>query len=186
MPFGILECKKMEVVPGTAFMSDQDDLPPEFSNIPRERLKHGTGRFKDVILVPQPSDSPNDPLNVSHSPQTKTAHVLVIHVWFSLMKPNIPVAAMEKRTHPRNRRPLRSGSRRLRPDALPGLCRNLPKPQHHRRDPLAGHGLADLHVGHGALRDEPASKTPWSSADFHNGHHRHVHHQCLGRCSEGV
>jgi len=82
MPFGILECKKMEVVPGTAFMSDQDDLPPEFSNIPRERLKHGTGRFKDVILVPQPSDSPNDPLNVSHSPQTKTAHVFVIHVWF--------------------------------------------------------------------------------------------------------
>ncbi|KAK3321778.1 major facilitator superfamily domain-containing protein [Apodospora peruviana] len=63
MPFGIQECKKMEVVPGTAFMSDQDDLPPEFADVPRERLKHGTGRFKDVILVPQPSDSPNDPLN---------------------------------------------------------------------------------------------------------------------------
>ncbi|KAM7218614.1 serine/threonine kinase 16 [Rhypophila decipiens] len=63
MPFGILECKKMEMVPGTAFMSDQDDLPPEFADIPRDRLKHGTGRFKDVILVPQPSDSPNDPLN---------------------------------------------------------------------------------------------------------------------------
>jgi hypothetical protein len=46
-------------------MSDQDDLPPEFADIPRELLKHGTGRFKDVILVPQPSDSPNDPLNVS-------------------------------------------------------------------------------------------------------------------------
>jgi len=63
MPFGILECKKMEVVPGTAFMTDQDDLPPEYSEIPRDRLKHGTGRFKDVILVPQPSDDPNDPLN---------------------------------------------------------------------------------------------------------------------------
>ncbi|KAF3769321.1 hypothetical protein M406DRAFT_75803 [Cryphonectria parasitica EP155] len=63
MPFGILECKKMEVVPGTAFMSDQDDLPPEYSDIPRELLKHGKGRYKDVILVPQPSDSPNDPLN---------------------------------------------------------------------------------------------------------------------------
>ncbi|KAK4183251.1 major facilitator superfamily domain-containing protein [Podospora australis] len=63
MPFGILDCKKMEVVPGTAFMSDQDDLPPEYALIPREQLKHGTGRYKDVILVPQPSDSPNDPLN---------------------------------------------------------------------------------------------------------------------------
>ena len=28
-----------------------------------ERLKHGTGRFSHVVLVPQPSDSPNDPLN---------------------------------------------------------------------------------------------------------------------------
>lgn len=65
MPFGILDCKKMEVVPGTAIMSDQDDLPPEYADIPREHLKHGTGRYSDVILVPQPSDSPNDPLNVS-------------------------------------------------------------------------------------------------------------------------
>jgi hypothetical protein len=46
-------------------MSDQTDLPPEFADIPRQLLKHGKGRFKDVILVPQPSDSPNDPLNVS-------------------------------------------------------------------------------------------------------------------------
>jgi len=45
-------------------MSDQDDCPPEYADIPRDQLKHGRGRFKDVILVPQPSDSPNDPLNV--------------------------------------------------------------------------------------------------------------------------
>lgn len=45
-------------------MTDQDELPPEFADIPREQLKKGTGRYKDVILVPQPSDSPNDPLNV--------------------------------------------------------------------------------------------------------------------------
>jgi hypothetical protein len=48
-------------------MTDQDDLPPEFSDIPRELLKRGKGRYKDIILVPQPSDSPNDPLNVSSS-----------------------------------------------------------------------------------------------------------------------
>ncbi|GAB7355123.1 hypothetical protein MBLNU459_g5699t2 [Dothideomycetes sp. NU459] len=45
MPFGILEDKHMELVPGT------------------DRLKHGTGRYSHIILVPQPSDSPNDPLN---------------------------------------------------------------------------------------------------------------------------
>ena len=46
-------------------MNDQDDLPPEYNEIPREQLKHGKGRYSHVILVPQPSDSPNDPLNVS-------------------------------------------------------------------------------------------------------------------------
>jgi hypothetical protein len=63
MPFGIKDCKKLEVVPGTSFMSDQDDLPPEYSAVPRDLLKHGKGRFSSIILVPQPSDSPNDPLN---------------------------------------------------------------------------------------------------------------------------
>ena len=53
----------MEVVPGTAFMNDQEDLPSEYSSVPRNALKHGKGRFSHVILVPQPSDSPNDPLN---------------------------------------------------------------------------------------------------------------------------
>jgi hypothetical protein len=41
MPFGILDCKKLETVPGTSFMSDQDDLPPEYAELPRDALKHG-------------------------------------------------------------------------------------------------------------------------------------------------
>jgi len=73
----------MELVPGTgessfnvsmeerevliklqAAMNDQSDVPREYEQVPREYLKHGTGRLSHVILVPQPSDSPNDPLNV--------------------------------------------------------------------------------------------------------------------------
>jgi len=65
MPFGILEDKHMELVPGTACMNDQSDVPREYEEVPRELLKHGTGRYSHVILVPQPSDSPNDPLNWS-------------------------------------------------------------------------------------------------------------------------
>jgi MFS family permease len=44
-------------------MNDQSDVPREYERIPRELLKHATGRYSHVILVPQPSDSPNDPLN---------------------------------------------------------------------------------------------------------------------------
>lgn len=46
-------------------MTDQDELPPEYAGIPQDQLKHGKGRYKNVILVPQPSDDPNDPLNAS-------------------------------------------------------------------------------------------------------------------------
>ncbi|KAB2569420.1 putative MFS-type transporter [Lasiodiplodia theobromae] len=63
MPFGILEDHKMEVVPGTALMNDQSDLPPELQDIPADHLKHGKGKHSHILLVPQPSDSPNDPLN---------------------------------------------------------------------------------------------------------------------------
>ena len=56
-------------------MHDQDELPEEYSGIPRDALKHGKGRFKDIILVPQPSDSPNDPLNW---PQWQKEMILII------------------------------------------------------------------------------------------------------------
>ncbi|ORY68914.1 putative cycloheximide resistance protein [Pseudomassariella vexata] len=63
MPWGILEDKHMEHVPGTVVLADQSDVPPEFQDVPREILKHASDRYSSVILVPQPSDSPNDPLN---------------------------------------------------------------------------------------------------------------------------
>ncbi|RMY88658.1 hypothetical protein D0862_10386 [Hortaea werneckii] len=63
MPFGILDCNRMEVVPGTALLRDQEDLPEELRGVSSGQLKHGTGRFSHVVLIPQPSDSPNDPLN---------------------------------------------------------------------------------------------------------------------------
>lgn len=47
-------------------MYDQVDIPSEYSDVPRELLKHGTGNMSHIILVPQPSDSVNDPLNVSY------------------------------------------------------------------------------------------------------------------------
>ncbi|KAI9709924.1 MAG: hypothetical protein M1820_003002 [Bogoriella megaspora] len=65
MPFGILEDKVLAstAVPGTACLNDQNDLPPELHSVPKDRLKHGTGRHSHIFLVPQPSDDPNDPLN---------------------------------------------------------------------------------------------------------------------------
>lgn len=46
-------------------MSEQADLPEEYQDIPRAFFRYGTGRYANIVLLPQPSDSPNDPLNVS-------------------------------------------------------------------------------------------------------------------------
>ncbi|KAI1635339.1 major facilitator superfamily domain-containing protein [Biscogniauxia mediterranea] len=63
MVWGILEDPHMEQVPGTVVLADQSDVPNEYQAVPRELLKHGKGRYEHIILSPQPSDSPNDPLN---------------------------------------------------------------------------------------------------------------------------
>ncbi|KAI1763834.1 MFS general substrate transporter [Hypoxylon sp. FL1150] len=63
MPWGILDDKHMDRVPGNIILADQTDVPEEYRNISRHLLKHGTGKYSHIILAPQPSDSPNDPLN---------------------------------------------------------------------------------------------------------------------------
>ena len=62
MPLGILQDYKLEHVPGTAPLSELGRLELEVAaDIDRGLLKHdSTGK---IVLVPQPSDSPNDPYN---------------------------------------------------------------------------------------------------------------------------
>ncbi|KAI1611222.1 major facilitator superfamily domain-containing protein [Exophiala viscosa] len=60
MGFGILEPKRrMDHVPGTTFLDDHD-VP---SIVNATHLKKGTGRNSHIVLIPQPSNDPNDPLN---------------------------------------------------------------------------------------------------------------------------
>lgn len=63
MPLGILDDHKLEHVPGTAPLSEvgRADFAVEANGLDRALLKHDpTGQ---IVLVPQPSDSPNDPYN---------------------------------------------------------------------------------------------------------------------------
>jgi hypothetical protein len=62
MPLGILQDTKLEQVPGTAPLSELGRTDPEISSgVDGGLLKHdATGQ---IVLVPQPSDSPNDPYN---------------------------------------------------------------------------------------------------------------------------
>lgn len=59
MGFGILEPNDpKERVPGTAWLDVHEQAAVDNSRV----LKKGTGRNSHVVLVPQPSDDPNDPL----------------------------------------------------------------------------------------------------------------------------
>ena len=97
-------------------MNDQDDLPQENSLIPLDQLKHGKGRFSSVILVPQPSDDPNDPLNVCIGPRmcglaSTAANNDILTT----------VATMEKGVHPSHHRPGRWSRWFIRSHALTRL-----------------------------------------------------------------
>jgi hypothetical protein len=60
MAFGILEPRTShDNVPGTSYL----DVHEEASVDNAQFLKKGTGRNAHVVLIPQPSDDPNDPLN---------------------------------------------------------------------------------------------------------------------------
>lgn len=60
MGLGILEDSKLERVPGTSPLNDSGS-DVEDLGLDKVHLKHDqTGK---VVLIPQPSDSPNDPYN---------------------------------------------------------------------------------------------------------------------------
>jgi hypothetical protein len=56
MGLGVLDDSRLEHVPGTALLTD-------VTNTDTSPLRHDKGKNSDVLLVPQPSNSPNDPLN---------------------------------------------------------------------------------------------------------------------------
>lgn len=65
MGLGILDDTHLEHVPGTSVFSDDANAAAlrTYEGVDLNRLKHGTGKNAHIVLVPQPSDDPNDPLN---------------------------------------------------------------------------------------------------------------------------
>lgn len=59
MGLWVLEPRSNEKVPGTVHIGRETQEQAHLT----EGLKHGTGRHSHIVLVPQPSDSPNDPLS---------------------------------------------------------------------------------------------------------------------------
>ncbi|UPK99501.1 hypothetical protein LCI18_010436 [Fusarium solani-melongenae] len=62
MALGILEAPGVEHVPGTTRYFD-DPSQPQAANEHHENLKFDRSGKEPIILIPQPSDDPNDPLN---------------------------------------------------------------------------------------------------------------------------
>ncbi|KAF2099136.1 MFS general substrate transporter [Rhizodiscina lignyota] len=63
MGLGVLEDRKLEHVPGTAYVLDDEARQHEENSIIDPNLKYDRSGAHPIILVPQPSDDPNDPLN---------------------------------------------------------------------------------------------------------------------------
>ncbi|KAF1998816.1 serine/threonine kinase 16 [Amniculicola lignicola CBS 123094] len=78
MGLGVLDDRHLEHVPGTALLADlvsPTSHRHQYHGRDTSLLKHGTGNNADIVLVPQPSESPRDPLNW---PQWKKELLLLI------------------------------------------------------------------------------------------------------------
>ncbi len=65
MGLGILEDRHLEKVPGTTLFNDDPNAGAlrAYEDLDIAKLKHGRGKYAHIVLVPQPTDDPNDPLN---------------------------------------------------------------------------------------------------------------------------
>jgi hypothetical protein len=57
MAWGVLDDYKLAIVPGTTLLSKKGDLSEGVA------IEGNVKKAGDVVLIPQPSDSVNDPLN---------------------------------------------------------------------------------------------------------------------------
>ncbi|KLO13097.1 MFS general substrate transporter [Schizopora paradoxa] len=65
MGLGILDDHHLEHVPGTSLFNDDPNAAAlsAYEGFDLGKLKHAKGKNAHIVLVPQPSDDPNDPLN---------------------------------------------------------------------------------------------------------------------------
>ena len=73
MGLGVLEDHKLPHVPGTVLLNDE----AAHTDI-AIGLKHGTGRNAHIVLAPQPSEDPNDPLNWAQWRKEMNALILLL------------------------------------------------------------------------------------------------------------
>ncbi|OAA54247.1 Major facilitator superfamily domain, general substrate transporter [Niveomyces insectorum RCEF 264] len=80
MGLWVLEPKQKDIkVPGTVHIERDTAVLRSLT----AHLKHGTGRDEDIVLVPQPSDSVNDPLNWPRSKKLFHSYFLALGTSFA-------------------------------------------------------------------------------------------------------
>ncbi|KAH7161906.1 major facilitator superfamily domain-containing protein, partial [Dactylonectria macrodidyma] len=78
MAKGVIEPKHGRDVPGSVILDDRAAEHYPESGLDFSQLKHAKGRYSHIILSPQPSDDPNDPLNWPQSKKIMTMSTILI------------------------------------------------------------------------------------------------------------
>ncbi|OBT53924.1 hypothetical protein VE04_05142 [Pseudogymnoascus sp. 24MN13] len=78
MPLGILESGHGRDVRGTVVLDDLAANTGVDIGLDVSVLKHGSGKYSHIILNPQPSDDPNDPLNWSQTKKYTTITTILL------------------------------------------------------------------------------------------------------------
>jgi hypothetical protein len=74
MGLGILDSTKLTHVPGTVLLDEEAGHAESQTG----NLKHASGKDSHIILAPQPSEDPNDPLNWSRAKKELVLGILLL------------------------------------------------------------------------------------------------------------
>lgn len=81
----------LEQVPGTVLLDEKAAQESQTKSANTQNLKHGTGKYSHIVLAPQPSDDPNDPLNF---PKWKKEMIIGILTLGSMLNAGTNVCCM--------------------------------------------------------------------------------------------
>ena len=72
--------RKLPHIPGTVLLNEESAQSQSLTGA----LRHGSGRDSNIILAPQPSEDPNDPLNWSSRRKEMVYFILVFGVMLNV------------------------------------------------------------------------------------------------------
>ena len=156
---------------GTAFIYEDASRPTQDGQLESRRLKYDRSGLRAIILVPQPSDDPNDPL---------VRKTFLVPTWQTLMESEL--ATLEARLDPRHTVGPIGHCLYIESSACRKHCHIITALRQELYADGARHWLSSAWSRRGRLPFRRLRTSLGQASSISTGYYSHNHLQRLGRC----